>query len=47
METLNRFVAGIDGHKKMLAVMVRREQDGKTNYEKHRFGATRAVRSPA
>lgn len=40
METLNRFVAGIDVHKKMLAVVVRREQDGQTQYEKHRFGAT-------
>jgi transposase len=33
-------VAGIDVHKKMLAVVVRRERDGKTEYEKRRFGTT-------
>jgi transposase len=42
METLNRYIAGIDVHKKMLAVVVRREQDGQTQYEKHKFGATRS-----
>ena len=31
----------VTAHKRMLAVVVRREQDGQTQYEKHRFGATR------
>jgi transposase len=35
-------VTGIDVHKKMLAVVVRRERDGKTEYEKRKFGTTRA-----
>ena len=30
MEPIYRCVAGIDVHKKMLAVVVRRERDGKT-----------------
>jgi transposase len=40
MEPIYRCVAGIDVHKKMLAVVVRRERDGKTEYEKRRFGTT-------
>ena len=32
MEPIYRCVAGIDVHKKMLAVVVRRERDGKTEY---------------
>jgi len=34
-------VAGIDVHKKMLAVIVRRDQDGQPQYEKRKFGTTR------
>lgn len=41
MEPVYRCVAGIDVHKKMLAVVVRREQEGKTQYEEHKFGTTR------
>jgi hypothetical protein len=33
-------VAGIDVHKKMLAVVVRRETAGKPEYEQRKFGAT-------
>ena len=40
MEPIYRSVAGIDVHKSMLAVVVRREQDGKTEYEKRKFGTT-------
>jgi hypothetical protein len=40
MEPIYRCVAGIDVHKKMLAVVVRREWDGRTEYEKRKFGAT-------
>lgn len=32
--------AGIDVHKKMLAVVVRSEQNGQTNYQQRRFGTT-------
>jgi transposase len=42
MEPVYRCVAGIDVHKKMLAVIVRREQDGKIVYEKRKFGATQS-----
>jgi len=42
MEPIYRGVAGIDVHKKMLAVVVRREQDGRTEYEKRKFGTTQA-----
>jgi transposase len=42
MEPIYRAVAGIDVHKKMLAVVVRRERDGKTEYEKRKFGTTHA-----
>jgi transposase len=40
MDTTRREIAGIDVHKKMLAVVVRRERDGKPEYEKHKFGTT-------
>ena len=33
-------VAGIDVHKKMLAVVVRWEREGQTGYDKHQFGTT-------
>jgi transposase len=42
MEPICRGVAGIDVHKKMLAVVVRRERDGRTEYEKRKFGTTQA-----
>jgi transposase len=40
MEPIYRCVAGIDVHKKMLAVVVRRTRDGRTEYEKRKFGTT-------
>jgi transposase len=40
MQTEDRCVAGIDVHKNMLAVVIRREQQGKGEYEKRKFGAT-------
>jgi transposase len=40
MQPIYRCVAGIDVHKKMLAVVVRRERDGRTEYEKRKFGTT-------
>jgi transposase len=42
MEPIYRSVAGIDVHKKMLAVVVRQERNGKTEYEKRKFGTTHA-----
>ena len=33
-------IAGIDVHKKMLAVVVRRERDGQVEYAKRKFGTT-------
>jgi transposase len=42
MEPVYRCVAGIDVHKKMLAVVVRRERDGRSEYEKRKFGTTRS-----
>jgi transposase len=42
MESASRCVAGIDVHKKMLAVIVRLEQDGKIAYEKRKFGTTQS-----
>jgi transposase len=42
MDTGKRCLAGIDVHKKMLAVVVRREQDGKAQYEERSFGTTKA-----
>jgi transposase len=40
MEPIYRGVAGIDVHKKMLAVVVRLEREGRTEYEKRKFGTT-------
>ncbi|HXM43939.1 MAG TPA: hypothetical protein VN924_22080 [Bryobacteraceae bacterium] len=34
-------MAGMDVHRKMLAVVIRREQDGQPQYEKREFGTTR------
>jgi hypothetical protein len=42
METVYRSVAGIDVHKKMLAVVIRRERGEQVEYEKRQFGANRA-----
>src|SRR5947209_9691163 len=42
METLYRLIAGIDVHKKMLAVVVRRASGEHIEYEKRKFGTTRA-----
>jgi hypothetical protein len=41
MELMSRRVAGIDVHKRMLAVVVRRDQEGPPQYEKRKFGTTR------
>lgn len=41
METEYRCWAGIDVHKRMLAVVIRRDQDGQASYEERRFGTTR------
>jgi transposase len=40
MQPIYRCVAGIDVHKKMLAVVVRGERDGQTEYRKRKFGTT-------
>ncbi len=42
METGYRAIAGIDVHKKMLAVVIRRPCGERTEYEKRNFGTTRA-----
>lgn len=42
METEYCALAGIDVHKKMLAVVVRRQAEGQTVYEQRKFGTTRA-----
>ncbi len=42
METGSRKLAGIDVHKKMLAVVLRRDQNGQPNYEEKKFGTTRS-----
>lgn len=42
MESVYRSVAGIDVHKKMLAVVIRRQPGEQAEYEKRKFGATRA-----
>jgi transposase len=42
MESVYRWVTGIDVHKSMLAVVVRREQGGNIEYEKRKFGTTRS-----
>ena len=41
-ETVYRRIAGIDVHKKMLAVVVRVERGGQVDYVKRKFGATKA-----
>ena len=40
MESGRSCIAGIDVHKKMLAVVVRTEGEGQTEYEKRKFGTT-------
>jgi transposase len=42
METVYRSIAGIDVHKKMLAVVIRRQAGEQAEYEQRRFGTTRA-----
>jgi transposase len=42
MESVYRSVAGIDVHKKMLAVVIRRQRGEQAEYEKRKFGTTRA-----
>jgi transposase len=42
MESVYRSVAGIDVHKKMLAVVIRRQVGEQVAYEKRKFGTTRA-----
>ena len=42
MESVYRSLAGIDVHKKMLAVVVRRPSGEQVEYEKRKFGATGA-----
>jgi hypothetical protein len=41
METAQQHLASIDVHKKMMAVVVRRERGERLEYEKRRFGTTR------
>lgn len=41
MEAVYRFVAAIDVHKKMLAVVIRRQSDEHLEYRKRKFGTTR------
>jgi transposase len=40
--TQSRALAGIDVHKKVLAVVVRRDENGETGYEQRRFGTNRS-----
>ena len=42
METVYRVIAGIDVHKKMLAVVVRRQSHEHLEYQQRKFGTTRA-----
>ncbi len=42
MQPVYRCIAGIDVHKKMLAVLLRREPDGQVEYQKRKFGTTRS-----
>jgi transposase len=42
MESVYRSIAGIDVHKKMLAVVIRRQIGERAEYEKRKFGTTRA-----
>ena len=41
MESTDRCIAGIDVHKKMLAVVVRRQHASQVEYLKKQFGTTR------
>ncbi|MGI8741903.1 MAG: hypothetical protein ACR2NN_04915 [Bryobacteraceae bacterium] len=41
MEPVYRFVAGIDVHKKMLAVVIRRQSGEDIEYRKRKFGTSR------
>ena len=41
MESTDRCIAGIDVHKKMLAVVVRRQHAAQVEYLKKQFGTTR------
>ena len=43
METVYRSIAGMDVHKKMLAVVIRRQGGEQVEYEKRKFGTHRAV----
>ena len=40
MESVYRWLAGIDVHKKMLAVVIRRQSGEQVEYTKRKFGAT-------
>jgi transposase len=42
MDTVYRGLAGIDVHKRMLAVVIRQQRDGAVNYEQRKFGTTRS-----
>jgi transposase len=42
MDSVYRSIAGIDVHKKMLAVVIRRQRGEHAEYEKRKFGTTRA-----
>jgi transposase len=42
MEKVYRLIAGIDVHKKMLAVVVRRQSNAHIEYQQRKFGTTRA-----
>jgi len=42
MESVYRWMAGIDVHKKMLAVVIRRQTGEQAEYQKRKFGTTRA-----
>ena len=43
METVYRSIAGIDVHKKVLAVVVRRQSGDQVEYQKQKFGTNRAT----
>lgn len=43
METVYRAIAGIDVHKKMLAVVIRRQCGEQVEYQKQKFGTNRAT----
>ena len=42
MESVHSSIAGIDVHKKMLAIVIRQERDGQACYEKRKFGTTQS-----